>query len=704
MNFEKFIVWCDKVMAFSFYALIYFLPISIALSEIFTVSALVFYLLKRGAMFFCEMKQGSLQGSGLSFWRKLCEFIKAFKPIDNYLNWPITIFLLFNIISVILSQHQWVGIEGFLGKSLQSAFLYFTFIECINSKKRLKIFLTVLFISILLICTNGLYQNFTGQGFVRGHIINDGRISSSFRAHNDFAGYLIVVIPILLSLSLLMIANNFKRHFSGGAGNPEFRIFLSKRGRFFTFILFLLSLSCLGFTYSRGAWIAFALVLIFVGFQGRRNLTIGILVFGLFFGIFYPQLYQKRHVGLLGGSVAETVKERIKRLSEKERKIDEYSKKIGIDTMGRTPNKLHEQNAQDKHNFNYALGFGTGDFTIDFWINFIDTSGNQCMIHQTQIGDDANNYWDFFKINKGNRIMFNWVADGVPRGHYIAKKSNMEFTLEAWTHIAFVRNDSQAYLFINGVSEPLIELTAFGDLIDIPSPLYVGMGQKSNDGVYGYIDDFRITKGEALWTRNFTPPKHLGGIHRQYSVSDTSFTFIDTYNLVPAAPPLEPVKNEQGVKEILISFIELQQKKGVIIYNHFSGSGRMKYWQEAINMIKDYPVFGVGLNTYSIVGRGYKINWGGYPHNCYLQMAVEIGIVGLLSFLWIIFVIFRNSLKNLKIMNDPFLQLALLGALAGYYGFLVHSFFDTNFYSVQLGSLLWLVMGIIIAVQRIENA
>jgi hypothetical protein len=54
-------------------------------------------------------------------------------------------------------------------------------------------------------------------------------------------------------------------------------------------------------------------------------------------------------------------------------------------------------------------------------------------------------------------------------------------------------------------------------------------------------------------------------------------------------------------------------------------------------------------------------------------------------------------------MRDPFLAMLLLGSLIGLGGFLVHSFFDTNFYSVQLGSFMWLIMGFIVAVQKIDK-
>ncbi len=132
-----------------------------------------------------------------------------------------------------------------------------------------------------------------------------------------------------------------------------------------------------------------------------------------------------------------------------------------------------------------------------------------------------------------------------------------------------------------------------------------------------------------------------------------------------------------------------------------SGSGRTVYWQESWNMIRDFPILGVGLNSYSQEAPRYKQSWGGYPHNCYLQMAVETGIVGLLSFIWLLFVLFRNSLRNLRLIQDDFLQSVLMGLAAGLFGFLAHSFVDTNFYSVQLGNLMWVIMGAVVATQKI---
>lgn len=131
---------------------------------------------------------------------------------------------------------------------------------------------------------------------------------------------------------------------------------------------------------------------------------------------------------------------------------------------------------------------------------------------------------------------------------------------------------------------------------------------------------------------------------------------------------------------------------------------RTHLWREAILIIRDFPVFGCGLNTYSIVAPRYKSalpEAGIYPHNSYLQMAAETGIVGLASFILVIISLFKTSIANMRKIKNTFYNNVLLGLLAGLFGFLVHSFFDVNFYALQLAILMWFIMGLIIAVQKI---
>jgi putative inorganic carbon (hco3(-)) transporter len=127
----------------------------------------------------------------------------------------------------------------------------------------------------------------------------------------------------------------------------------------------------------------------------------------------------------------------------------------------------------------------------------------------------------------------------------------------------------------------------------------------------------------------------------------------------------------------------------------FNGMGRTGFWSEATRIIKQAPVLGNGLNTYSKMAKQF-----GYPHNCYLQMAAEIGLAGLLAFLFVMGTLLYLPLKAVPGMTDPFLKYLMAGAAAGLVGFLIQSFFDTSFYSVQLGNLMWIFMGLIVAIHR----
>jgi hypothetical protein len=80
------------------------------------------------------------------------------------------------------------------------------------------------------------------------------------------------------------------------------------------------------------------------------------------------------------------------------------------------------------------------------------------------------------------------------------------FTLNTWHHYALVRTGNIIKQYIDGVLDgtPL----DFGTSRIFNSTAAFIIGAAGNAAYYwnGYLDEFRITKGRALWTANFTPP------------------------------------------------------------------------------------------------------------------------------------------------------------------------------------------------------
>ncbi len=141
----------------------------------------------------------------------------------------------------------------------------------------------------------------------------------------------------------------------------------------------------------------------------------------------------------------------------------------------------------------------------------------------------------------------------------------------------------------------------------------------------------------------------------------------------------------------------------LIFISRLGGSGRAEYWDKALQVIQTAPVLGTGLNTYTKQVDKIPGFWGGgYAHNCYLQMTAETGLMGITAFLFFLFSLFMYALKSLVQFQDKELKYSLIIVAGTLLAYLAQSFFDTTFYSVQLGNLLWILCGIILAIINME--
>jgi O-antigen ligase len=131
------------------------------------------------------------------------------------------------------------------------------------------------------------------------------------------------------------------------------------------------------------------------------------------------------------------------------------------------------------------------------------------------------------------------------------------------------------------------------------------------------------------------------------------------------------------------------------------GSGRFTFWKKAISIVRSSPVWGTGLNTYTrVLMRNPDRGTWWYAHNSYLQMAAETGMLGLAAFLWMLFVLLRHGVYYCQQIKDLWLLTFLQGTMTCLIGFLVQSFFDNTFYTVQLSVLMWLIFGLMVAMTR----
>ena len=144
-----------------------------------------------------------------------------------------------------------------------------------------------------------------------------------------------------------------------------------------------------------------------------------------------------------------------------------------------------------------AANFGASDFTIDNWV-YLTNINTIAFFGQYFVGGIN---WSLY-YQSGNIVFY--AVNGSLVAYYSCPYT---FSLTTPYHIALVRQQSNIYIFVNGVSQTLTIGTAIGSS-SIPSMSSLFTIGFANNGVYfpGNIDEFRISQGIARWTANFTPP------------------------------------------------------------------------------------------------------------------------------------------------------------------------------------------------------
>jgi O-antigen ligase len=110
----------------------------------------------------------------------------------------------------------------------------------------------------------------------------------------------------------------------------------------------------------------------------------------------------------------------------------------------------------------------------------------------------------------------------------------------------------------------------------------------------------------------------------------------------------------------------LERLSGMIEDGEFGGTAELRYemYQEALGFLPDAPVLGHGAGGWPVIWRG--VDQKSTPHNMFLEIAVEAGVVGLVLMMALLVVALRPvSIDRLR--NDP---LALCAFMLFVWGFM----------------------------------
>lgn len=185
------------------------------------------------------------------------------------------------------------------------------------------------------------------------------------------------------------------------------------------------------------------------------------------------------------------------------------------------------------------------EYTIDFWVYFDSFANTPSPFSRIIDGNDRH----ALQIDSSD-IHYSLVTNGVTHVDKIIPHS---MNTGEWHHLAFIRgwngNENSVAVCIDGIQTGSIA-TFNGTYTDYIADFMIGAwspgGSQSLDG---RIDEFRIVKGEAKWTANFTPPII------EHAIQTVNMTLISDTEINADIAPVQAriVLFEEDESEILIN-------------------------------------------------------------------------------------------------------------------------------------------------------
>jgi len=192
------------------------------------------------------------------------------------------------------------------------------------------------------------------------------------------------------------------------------------------------------------------------------------------------------------------------------------------------------------------LDFGSGDFTIEFYVR---NDRNVSQVANSMIVDaGTSSQFTGIGVGTANTGSINFISFRAQSGYTVLKAATSIKLSEAqnpepasardtFQHVACVKSGSNGYLFINGILED--STTSWGGVTAASIKTgYIGRNRSAATNQYfnGVISNFRVTK-QALYTSNFT-------VNIQTEpIDDTSPYYFANWRRIYADVPYVPVAN-----------------------------------------------------------------------------------------------------------------------------------------------------------------
>lgn len=199
------------------------------------------------------------------FWVMKMIYLRKWIWRRTPLDLPILFFLLWGLLSSVLSTHPGYSIGQFRTEMVTYFFFYYLVVTHIQEKEKIRKILLALMAGSALMSSYGIYEFFAAGGDWTSRGIRIGSLTADF---NYASTYFMMVIPVILFFML-----------ESSRRPVRFCMFL---------LLFSMNLLALYFTFTRAAWLGFVISFIVLSlFRGKRvvltaSISVGMIIIFLF--------------------------------------------------------------------------------------------------------------------------------------------------------------------------------------------------------------------------------------------------------------------------------------------------------------------------------------------------------------------------------------------------------------------------------------
>ncbi len=137
-----------------------------------------------------------------------------------------------------------------------------------------------------------------------------------------------------------------------------------------------------------------------------------------------------------------------------------------------------------------------------------------------------------------------------------------------------------------------------------------------------------------------------------------------------------------------------------------SNAYRIRLWKITLEIIRDNWLVGVGFGyiPFKTTFETYIRTMPAYhSHNTYLQTMGEMGILGLIVFIMLIFVLYKYAIKKLMKEEDRYIRTMAGGVLAGLSALLAHGAVESVLYLPKIIITFWTLVALILALMRTSD-